>query len=454
MCFCWSHCFSWMGLKQSFGTRSLLDWSQSKAERRGSHQEKEGLWGRHPHCPGTVGLHRSFTERPAWGNSTTSGAKVNPPRFPKLGQTVGTWAFPEASIWRTLELKSSSLIHFTSQARPLPLFPQWGNFPGSRLGLVAFLEVLIGTLLWTASNLPGVWLEAIGEALTEQTLPGVWGSLLKRPINLLWRLLHLHFGLFVGQRAVSVPFLTFSVSTHDPKCRSSALRVRPWKALRSVNLMRWALRAQRRHVCHSSHQTERHWGLVFLQLLLHPASPALPFSADAPAFPLLTFVQCLERKESGGTACWCRNPGRAGARAALCQWPSESFKGSGEGATENSRGSPLVAWNIQRLGSLAASPGSLCCSIFIHVLAGWPWPHGTQLKWSKWKYFMKAIQMFGFITWLYLRTQWKFPRYKVCCLPIHPCNQPPPWSGLVRMPVDPYWETIPCLALSCSKLFF
>lgn len=78
----------------------------------------------------------------------------------------------------------------------------------------------------------------------------------------------------------------------------------------------------------------------------------------------------LERKESGGSTGWRRNPGGAGAGSELGQWPSESFEGSGEGATENSRGSPTVAEYIQRPGSLAASSGSLSCSIFIHILAG------------------------------------------------------------------------------------
>lgn len=65
------------------------------------------------------------------------------------------------------------------------MFPNWGNFPGFGLELVDFLEVLIGTLLWMASNLPGVWLEAIREALMGQTLHVVFGSLLERLINFL-----------------------------------------------------------------------------------------------------------------------------------------------------------------------------------------------------------------------------------------------------------------------------
>lgn len=36
--------------------------------------------------------------------------------------------------------------------------------------MATFLEVLVGTLIWMASSLPGVWLEAIREALTGQTL--------------------------------------------------------------------------------------------------------------------------------------------------------------------------------------------------------------------------------------------------------------------------------------------
>ena len=39
--------------------------------------------------------------------------------------------------------------------------------------------------------------------------------------------------------------------------------------------------------------------------------------------------------------------------------------------------------------------------------------YGPQIKQPRWKPFINAIQMFGFIIWLYLRTQWNLPRQKV-----------------------------------------
>lgn len=60
-----------------------------------------------------------------------------------------------------------------------------------------------------ASDLPGVWVETIGEALTGQPLLGIFGSLVGRLINFLGRMLHLHFWRFANQRAMIMRLLMF-----------------------------------------------------------------------------------------------------------------------------------------------------------------------------------------------------------------------------------------------------
>lgn len=123
----------------------LLDCSWSGAQVKIKLSGKEETQKRHSYCSGTVSLHPGFTGRPGYGGifSDSQGWLRDHPL-----KNFGT--------------KLLSLMSFTSQAWPLPIFPHCGNFPGSRVGLAGFLEVLIGTLLWMASNIPGVssWMQS------------------------------------------------------------------------------------------------------------------------------------------------------------------------------------------------------------------------------------------------------------------------------------------------------
>lgn len=121
-----------------------------------SYQKMEEMW-QASSAPGTISLHPSFIGRPAWGFATTRGSTVNRIRFSKLDQIVDARAFPEPPLKNCGAKFSSCLFHFPGLAPPN--IPQWGTFQAVDSGWQVCSEVLIGTPLWMASNLPGVWLE-------------------------------------------------------------------------------------------------------------------------------------------------------------------------------------------------------------------------------------------------------------------------------------------------------
>jgi hypothetical protein len=139
------------------------------------------------YCSGTIRCHPSFM----------SGSLLE--KTPSLVRRRLTHSDSQGrpKRWVSRNLEQSS--HHSSLSPPKLSPSQYshsGKLPSSVLGWPGFLKVLLGTLLWIASNLPGVWLEAIGKVLRGLTTGAGFVSLLGRLINSVRGQLPLHLALF------------------------------------------------------------------------------------------------------------------------------------------------------------------------------------------------------------------------------------------------------------------
>lgn len=284
------------------------------------------MWQRHPYCSGTIRLHSSFTGRPAWGDATTNGPIVNGSRFSKLGQRVDARALPEATPWRT----SAQSSHHSSLSPP-KLGPSQYSHSGvpsqaPGWGWQVFSRCWLGHCLQLARCLGGdnqrspdradpacrFWfLAGKADKLSVKTATFVlWVVCWSKGTDYAF----VHIFLLV-HRTLKAHLLPWVLGTG----KGSSLEIwwdEHWEHIGAMFIIPVA-------------KQKGHWVPASPQLLLHPTSPAWLSFADTLAFPLLA----LERKESGGRADRWRDSGRAEACAALVQWPSESFRGSREGAT-------------------------------------------------------------------------------------------------------------------------